>query len=285
MAIRLINVVDYAETLGRRRDLKFGQFDQVTCIFTGPISRKDVWVPQMGSSLPGYPLMLATACSDIEQDGALGTLTVTYTGRMYINGFQPTPKFSINSTETSASVQLPASQIVSMGKSQAVGVFVNGVYTSISNLNALISSSGAKGISEPAGTTLEYIYGQVGMITRYGWATMTINYISTSVTAKYQTLTKPNGPMNPSNFNAGASVQIISFIVGQVSGVERTTDASGVAPQSTILNWPGGPDWSELKPPETQLICTAFTADQSAGSQYDCSETWERKYIDVTHLA
>lgn len=281
MPVRLINVTDYRETLGRRRDLKFGQFDQVTRIFTGPVARKDVWVPQMGSPLsPDYPLMLATASSDIEQDGALGTLTVTYQGRMYINGFQPTPKLSISRTETSASVQVAASQVVNIGKSQVVGYEVDGVWVSVEAMNTALL--GARGVSEPTGTTVVPFYGNVGRIVRYGWATLTINYISTSVSAKYQTLSRPTGPKG---YNQGAAYEIISTIIGEVSGTELTYGASGAPTLGPVIINLNAPDRSTLKPPVPLLLCTAFTADQVAGSQYDCAETWEYKWVDSSHIA
>ena len=46
----------------------------------------------------------------------------------------------------------------------------------------------------------------------------------------------------------------------------------------------GGPDWTQLKAPPPRLICTNFTADQVGGTYYNCSETWEFKYIDSSHV-
>src|SRR5216684_3378012 len=191
MPIVLTNLITFIENPGRRRALKRGAFDQLTCVLTGPQSQKDRWVPNLESphtniDPQGYPLMLCTDVQDIEQEGALVSTSVTYQGRMYINGFQPTPVLSIQATETSASVQLGAQQVINLGKSTVVGFFVNGAWVPETSFQ-LISYGHSPSITP--------IYGNVGRVVRYGYSTVTINYISTSVTAKYQTLIRPSGPL------------------------------------------------------------------------------------------
>jgi hypothetical protein len=284
--ISLINTPIFREQPGRKRQESMGQPDTLVVQLKGPSATRDQWVPASGSphsaiDPEGYSLMACVDVQDVE-NGVVDTISATYKGVMLINGIKPQVVYSINRTQQTASVQLPCFQTTNNGKSQVIGAFVNGTYMTAAEINAVSAPNAF--VSFGTSIDFQWIYGQVGVITKYGWATLTIEHIVQEVTAKYFSLVRPKGPIG---YNDGAEiVQILNCIVGTCNGLETTSTATGETNQQLAMaNWPGGPEWSSLTPPKPTLICTAFTAEMVANNTYfNCSETWSMKYITKSHV-
>jgi hypothetical protein len=312
MAIQLINCQTYREQPGRRRVFTWGKFDAMSTVLIGPVAYLDQWIPQVGSSHPDYPGMFVQNCTAIEKSGVLQSIAVNYMGFMMVNGWiNGQVQTSSSTTETSASIQLGATQVINLGKSTVVGFFVNGQYTTSTNFSVF---SYGKSVS------IIPMYGMVGRVERRGWATLSINYMSTSVTHKYcrgylqseiaiapinGTFINPTvqippgfsligggggtvGSLNPSQLSGAivgdggsAQFQVLSVIIGDVSGTDLTYGANGEVSGNVPSG--GGPDRGSLTPPFPSLI-VELQSQQIGTNFFEVSETWSYKYIEASHV-
>lgn len=252
MSLSLIqtNVTGFHEIPSRRRQLTRGQFDALSCVFIGPTRLKDTFIPALDSSstvsgLP-YPLMLVTGVADVEKPGSLTEITISYRGSMQVNGFPSPPTISQRQVETAGSYQISGTEVVNVGT--PIGFLMDGTgrYPLVVN-----------------GQWVPIKW--QGAIKKIGTWTYNVRYLSKQCIIKYQSLSRPSSPLKSSIGTPLAQYTTLSIDRSALSG---TTQVDGLPVNVSVT-----------ASYTFSVICSDFSVDQVAASLFDCSETWEWKYI------
>ncbi len=257
MSISLVqtNVLDFHEIPGRRRQFTRGKFDVLTQVFIGPTRLKDIYIPAIDSQNGfGYPFMLVTGVSDTDKPGGLTEITVTYTGQMNINGFTSPPVISSRQAETSGSYQIEGSMVTNPGT----------IKFTIANANgwSMVGNTIVKG---PDGTSPVWIpESTIGRTVKIGTYTVNVRYLSKQAVFTYQSLKRLSSPIMGSKASSIAGYTTLSEERAPLSG-ENSVD--------------GHPAVSVVADFSFNLMCSDWSQDQVAYTLFDCSETWEYKWI------
>jgi hypothetical protein len=245
MAIRIVNLPTFIETIGRRKIDKYNAFDQMTCVLIGPASLVDNYTPAIGSEHSQYSQMFVSQTQQTEKEGAIAEIQVTYTG--FINGVQPAPTVSQRRVDNSGSYQVADSVIVNPGVPKMI-----------------LANAGAFGIAAPIGFTPTPNWvttGYTGRVTKIGTYTVSVRYLSSQGVVSYHVAgTRPKAPSKSSLASPYASFQIISVDRSTLSG---SNSIDGVPSISVSTKW----DW--------EFQCTNFSVTPLTPNTFECQETWE----------
>lgn len=121
------SVSQFVEQVGRRIVSKWGELDQLTCIYNGPASGAIAFRPKVNSTHPNYPLMFVTD-SGIRYIGSqVAEVEVTYTGILQTSGakvYRTPPILSITPVQGSRDFEVQWYQEVSSQTIESAGQVV-----------------------------------------------------------------------------------------------------------------------------------------------------------------
>lgn len=154
-------VTQFVEQVGRRKVWKYGDLDQMTCIWNGPVAGALNFKPQVGAKHPDYPLMFCTDSEIADQAALIAEVHATYAGIIQTKGQSPyyTPP------------------VVTLSPVQGSRDFIRGwSYVSGSTANDVFGD----------GSVIQYTPLYTG-----GTQTTTIRYIGTQCQMRYQAYPSP----------------------------------------------------------------------------------------------
>jgi hypothetical protein len=247
MAIRIVNLPTFIETVGRRKIDRYNAFDQMTCVFIGPASLVDQYTPAVGSIHPQYSQMFVSQTQQTEKEGAIAEIQVTYAG--FINGVAPNPTVSSRRVDNSGSYQVADSVIVNPGVPKMI----------LANYGEF-----GIGVVQPIGfspTPNWVTTGYTGRVTKIGTYTVSVRYLSSQGVVTYHVAGKrPPFPSQGPLASQYASFQIISTDRSTLSG---SNSIDGVPLITVTTKW----DWT--------YSCTNFSVTPITPNTFECQETWE----------
>jgi len=165
-AIRFNSVTSFVEQVGRRLQWKYAELDNMVCIYNGPSYGAIQFKPPINAPHPQYPLMFVTDSSIDYKDAGIAEVRVTYAGIIQTNG-------------TGSYVTPP---VTSESPVQGSRDFV--YYLMVQTFAAQYQKDA---LGNPiTGYSLPALY-------NYGTQTVTVRYIGTQCSIRYQAYPRPTG--------------------------------------------------------------------------------------------
>lgn len=229
-------VTQFIEQVGRRKVAKYGDLDQLLCVYVGPTDQASKFEPQVNSAHPDYPLMFVTDTQVTAKEALVTEISVTYAGK-----------------------------IMTGGQSQ----YITPPITSETPVQG--SRDFVSGWSHFTGTQLLYaptpgqVYTLLQPVDLYncGTQTLTVRYFGTQCTVKYQAYPRPKDFQYAELGLSRVTWSVISRHLGPI-----TTVNSGVTLQ--VVN-----DFLKTidKPPALFGSALGFQIEQQ-GKWYNCIEVY-----------
>jgi len=188
-------VTNFYEQVGRRKAFKYGELDQLVCVYTGPSNLAQAFDPPLNSRHPDYPLMFVTDSEIVTREALVSEVTVTYQGKILTGGQTSYvgPPFI-----TESNVQ---------GSRDFMLYTVSPVY-----FGPVITGQGPTGVQNVS-------------LNDVGTQTVTVRYIGQACSVRYQAYPLPANPQYSSLGKSKVKWSILSEVRGQMSIV-----AHGVTP-------------------------------------------------------
>lgn len=237
------NIPQFIEQPGRDIVRSQGKLDRMTVKLLGPYWLADAQRPAKGSPHPDYPNGMFVVTSDTKiVEGALAEITVNYAGR----------------TDTQGRTTFVSESLTSYSPREGELSFNNQPFSYLVN-------STTTGSFTPTGGTVETTVNTYDV----GIPRMVFHYLTQAVTYRYVATPKPANPVFNGNnasltwsFTRQAAVSSLQTITGDPTdalfGLQLTGKPFGY---------------------QSIVICTAFEANQVIANWYECSETWEIRYL------
>lgn len=227
-------VTQFVEQVGRRKVARYGDLDQLICVYVGPTDQASSFEPLVNSAHPNYPLMFVTDTQVTAKEALVSEISVTYAGKILYSG------------QLSYVSQPITSESPVQGSRDFQRTFVSQ------------RSYPQAGTGTGAGTVIFATYD-------YGTETIAVRYIGTQCTVKYQAYPRPTSLHYSSLGNSRVKWSILSQTVGT-----RTVVASGVIAEIAQL----GINGMAIPPiPSIFAANLGFSLEQQ-GKWYNCTEVY-----------
>lgn len=227
-------ITQFVEQVGRRKVARYGDLDQLVCVYIGPSDQASDFEPLVESAHPDYPLMFVTDTQVIAREALTAEVSVTYQGKITYSG-------------QSSYITPP---ITSESPVQGSRDFQQSFMT--------VRTPATTGTGAGAGTIIPANYD-------YGTQVMTVRYIGTQCSIRYQTYPRPTS-LHYSSLGLGrVKWSVLSRTIGA-----RTVAASGVLydiAQAAI-------NQMQIPPIPPLFAANLGISIEQQGKWYTCSEVY-----------
>lgn len=229
-------VTQFVEQVGRRRIDKYGDLDQLLCVYIGPSDQVGSFVPNIDSAHPEYPLMFVTDSQVTWHEALVSEVSVTFTGKVL----------------TSGQTQYISPPITSENVVQGSRDFVS----------AWSHSIGTQLLYAPTEGQVYTLLQPVELF-NCGTQTLTVRYFGTQCSVKYQAYPRPTDFKYASLGLSRVKWSVISRTLGPITTVNSGVTADVVAQFKTTI----------AKPPDLFGSALGISIEQQ-GKWFTCTEVY-----------